>query len=298
MKFVNVVSNQQLPFLEKDEDALDAASGDGWAVNNNGNEIDRQPAVAHADDGILGPIRRRRFFMHSREPGMIKVRAEIQNAETYLWFKSEGMGADDTLEMTGLPLPSFTRQSYSFVRTRVAGDDSPSDGDEFAYVDNSTDYWLLEYVGRDTQIIKFARLRIASAANKSSVLWASHLVDDRFVSYTGFSFQSDDSNINDPLLFDGLLYRMAKQRSHRLPKLLDEKGPGAGQLMLSLHRSDNFLFGDAAGSGYTQALEKSLLFDLIDKEGNEHPLRFEYGVEEDDARNGLAARDKLRLFRR
>jgi len=296
LKFLEVGTNKEQAFLPPYEEALDAASDDDWAVNNNPNLINRQVAMRDESGERLGEVRRRRFYIHSRKPGKITLYAAIQNTETGQWVLSEKVGEHGKIELQGLDLPSFTSESYSFKRTRVAGDESPPDGDEFAYVDNSTDYWLLEHVISEGRVTKFARLGIKAADIKSSVSWSSHLDDDRFASYTGFSFLSADRTVNEGLLFDGLFYRMAKHRSHAVPGLLRDKGPGAGQLMLSLHRVEDFKFRIVEQDApYRQALEKELVLDLLDVEGNLHPLTFAYGVTGDEAKEGLAHRDKLKL---
>jgi len=299
LKFLEVGTNKELAFLAPYEEALDAASEDKWAVNNTPNRINRQVPMRDESSERLGEIRRRRFYIHSRKPGKITLYAAMQNTDTGQWVLSEKKGEQGRIELQGLDLPSFTSESYSFKRTRVAGDESPSDGDEFAYVDNSTDYWLLEHVISEGRVTKFAHLGIKAADIKSSVRWSSHLDDDHFASYTGFSFQSADRTVNEGLLFDGLFYRMAKHRSHTVPKLLPDKGPGAGQLMLSLHRVDDFKFRSVEQDlPYPPALEKELLLELLDVEGNFHPLTFAYGVTGDEAKEGLADRDKLKLFLR
>lgn len=289
--------NDPLVFLESDEEFLDPALNRDWAVSLTENTIDHQPATAGESGKPSGTIRRRRFFIHCRKAGVKTIHATIQNAETFRIISSENMGEAGKLKLTGEALPSFTQQSYSFVRTRVAGDESPSDGDEYAYVDNSTDYWRLEHALRDNKLVKFERLRIRSRDNKSSVLWSSNLRDDRFCSYTGFSFNAARGNSLDRLLFDGLLYQMAKQREHTLPKLLVDHKPGAGQLTLSVHRVDNFMFDDGTESGlpYIRALQKALLLELIDTEGNAHRLRFVFGVSVDDKQRGIVDRDKILL---
>ena len=301
LKFQDLTDNEPLVFLAPDEEALDPVLNKNWAVNLNENTIERQPGVAGKPTAPMGQVRRRRFFLHCRKAGVKSIYATIQNTETFQFASSKDAGEHGVLKLTGTTVPSFTQQAYSFVRTRVAGDESPSDGDEFAYVDNSTDYWRLEHVLREgSKLVKFARLRILPSDNKSSVLWASDLIDDHYCSYTGFTFNAADGSSNDRLLFDGLLYKMAKQRTHTLPKLLENHRPGPGQLTFSLHRLENFRYGAGMGLGlpYYQALKKPLLVELIDTEGNTHPLRFVFGVDSEDKRNGISERDKLQLFLR
>ncbi|WP_426809240.1 hypothetical protein ABOC32_24770 [Pseudomonas sp. WOUb67] len=304
LKFLNADSNNDLPFLASMEEALssDDPGGEDWAVNRYANNINRQPAV---NGGSSAPLqaRTRRFYFHSRKPGMIRVIASIQNTLTGKTVTSWGSGEKGRLELQAQDLPSFTQELYSFKRTRVAGEESPSEGDEFAYVDRSTDNWLLEHVLRENRIIKFARLFIRGADRKSGVRWSwkpgsstPPIKDDDFVSYTGFSFQSVDGGVRDELLFDGLLYRMAKQRAYALPKLMQGAKPGAGQLMLTLQRDTGFVLQSGLEDpAYRQALEKDLVFTLLDVEGNEHPLTFAFAVTAEEERQGMTHRDVLKL---
>ncbi|MEX5506349.1 hypothetical protein Q1J61_21420 [Pseudomonas putida] len=304
LKFLNEGSNNDLPFLAPMEEALgsDDPGGEDWAVNRDPNNIQRQVAV---NGGSSAPLqaRTRRFFLHSRTPGVIRVIASIQNTVTGKTVTSSGFGEKGRLELRGQDLPSFTQELYSFKRTRVAGDSSPSDGDEFAYVDRSTDNWLLEHVLRAGQLIKFARLFISDADNKSGVRWSWQpgsstppIKDDDFVSYTGFSFESVDRKVRDDLVYDGLLYRMSKQRGYALPPLAPGRGPGAGQLMLTLKRDTGFVLESGLEDpGYRRALEKDLIFTLLDMEGNLHPLTFAFAVTAEEERQGITHRDVLKL---
>lgn len=304
LKFLNADSNNDLPFLAPMEEALGSVDlgGEDWAVNREANNINRQAAV---NAGPIEPLqaRTRRFFFHSRKPGMIRVIASIQNTLTGKTVTSSVGGEKGRLELRGVDLPSFTQELYSFKRTRVAGDESPSEGDEFAYVDKSTDNWLLEHVLREGRVTKFARLFIKDADRKSAVRWSwkpgsstPPIKDDDFVSYTGFSFQSVDGGVRDELLFDGLLYRMAKQREYSLPKVVQGVKPGAGQLMLILQRDTGFVLqSEMEDPVYRQSLEKDLEFTLLDVEGNVHPLTFAFAVTAEEERQGITHRDVLKL---
>lgn len=302
LKFLNADSNNDLPFLAPMEEFLSSeASGDqGWAVNKEPNNIQRQAAV---NSGSSTPLEARThyFYLHSRSSGKIRVMASIQNTLTGITVTSRAIGEKGRLELTGQDVPPFAQRAYSFTRTRAIGDTSPSEGDEFAYVDKSTDNWLLEYVEREGRPIKFARLFISD--NKSGVRWSwepgsssTPIKDDDFVSYTGFSFQSIDGGIYDRLLFDGRLYRMAKQRGYALPRLVEGEGPGAGELMITLNRDTGFVRESGLEDpAYRQALEKNLTFTLLDMEGNVHPLTFDFGVTAEEESRGISHRDLLKL---
>ncbi|EKT4485045.1 hypothetical protein QEM02_005223 [Pseudomonas putida] len=303
LKFLNADSNNDIPFLSPMEESLhrDDQGGDGWAVNRDDNKIQRQNTVNGGSSASLPP-KTRRFFFHSRKTGMIRVIASIQNTLTGLTVTSLGIGEKGKIELRGQDRPVF--RGYTFERTRVAGDTSPSEGDEFAYVDKSTDNWLLEHAQKDDgRLVKFARLFITDADRKSSVRWSwkpgsttPPIKDDDLVSYTGFSFLSVDGEVRDDLLYDGLLYRMAKHRGYALPRLVQGAKPGAGQLMLTLQRDTGFVLQSGSEDpGYRQALEKDLVFTLLDVEGNEHPLTFSFSATVDEERQGITHRDVLKL---
>lgn len=305
LKFLNAESNNDLPFLAPQEEALGATKeGDqeDWAVNRDANSINQQ-VVTQGGSIEREAARTRRFFFHSRKAGVIEVIASIQNTLTGKVITSKGLGEKGKLELRGLVVPSFTQELYSFKRTRVAGDASPSEGDEFAYVDKSTDNWLLEHVVRNGQLIKFARLFIHDADRKSTVRWSwvpgsstPPIGSDDFVSYTGFSFNSIDKLAQDPLLFDGLLYRMAKERAYALPRQVAGAEPGDGQLMITLQRDVDFVLETGREDpGYRRALEGDLRFTLLDVEGNTHPLTFGFGVTAEEERQGITHRDLLKL---
>ncbi len=315
LKFFNTYNHNEVAFLAPYSEAMGAdnkyhAKSEGaekdWAVNRDANNISRQVSLSDESNEPLA-ARVRRFYFHCQTPGTLEVYAYIQNTVTGKEVTSEKL-ANGKLELAGLRVPSFTQEQYSLKRTRVTGDTSPSPGDSFAYVDHSTDNWLLEHVLDGGHITKFARLFISDADNKSGVRWSwkpmlesdpdwsSPIADDDFVSYTGFSFTSVDNSIQDKLVYDGLLYRMAKHRGYSLLDAVPGTRPGAGQLMITLRRDTGFVFAiQDEGRGYRQALEKDLIVTLLDENGNSHPLTFAFAVTAEEAREGITHRDVLKL---
>lgn len=299
LKLMEQGSSNEIPFLKPDEEGIDPGSDLTWAVSTSKNRVDPPAGVIAEQDPAtsLAQIRRRRLFVHTRQATTIEVYAAIQNSQTYQWFYSKDSGEKGRVELTGLTVPSFARPSYSFERKRVSGDVSPVEGDEFVYVDNTTDHWRLAHVVRGGAVVKFVRLRIASQANKSTIRWASQQYEDHYCSYTGFAFsRADGKEADEGLLFDGLLFRMASHREHSLPSLEGEN-VAPGELLISLHRRSGFKFWDdiQTGEPYRASLERPLELELIDQEGNLHRLRLSFGIDEADGRNGLTVRDKLQL---
>lgn len=307
LKFLNVDSNNELPFLAPLEEALyeKEANNADWAVNRDANMIDRQEVMNGGS--VITPLRARtrRFYLHSRKPGMIKVIASIQNTLTGKTVLSSERDNGE-LEVHALNRPSYTRQLYSFDRTRApGGDTSPSDGDDFAYVDRSTDNWLLEHVSRDGKVIKFARVLISASNRKSLLSWSwtpgsstTPIADDDLVSYTSFTFKSVDERIDNPLVFDGLLYRMALHRQYELPEEVRGNKPGAGEFMISLYRDVEFRMGHRSEDPYIAALEGDLIFSLLDEEGHEHKLRVCFEATAAEQSKGITRRDLLQLYLR
>lgn len=79
---------------------------------------------------------------------------------------------------------------------------------------------------------------------------------------------------------DGLLYRIATQRSHTLPELNKPLGAQAGELMISLRRTDAMKYWDdvATGEPYHKHLRAPIVIELIDQQGHQHTLSFDFGV--------------------
>lgn len=316
LKFFSTYNNNEVAFLAPYSEAMGAddkynAKSEGaekdWAVNREANKINRPGSL---DDEGSEPLadRVRRFYFHCQVPSTLEVYAYIQNTVTGKVVTSDTKGDNGKLELVGLKVPSFTQEQYSLKRTRVTGDVSPSPGDSFAYVDRSTDNWLLEHVLDGGYITKFARLFIDDADNKSGVRWSwkpmlasdpdwsPPVEEDDFVSYTGFSFESVDNSIQDTLVYDGLLYRMAKHRTYSLLNAVPGTKPGAGQLMITLRRDTGFVFAQALEEpGYRQALEKPLTLTLLDENGNLHPLTFTFAVTAEEQQQGITHRDVLKL---
>ncbi len=249
LKFLNLDSNNDLPFLAPMEESLssDAPGDQGWAVNKEYNNIQRQAGV---NSGSSTPLEARThyFYLHCRRPGKIKVIASIQNTLTGYTVTSRAVGEVGKLELTGQDVPPFAQRAYSFTRTRAIGDSLRPKGMSSPMLIKVLDNWLLEYVEKEGRPIKFARLFISD--NKSGVRWSwepgsssTPIKDDDFVSYTGFRSGRLMVGSMTGLLFDGRLYRMAKQRGYPLPPLVEGKGPGAGELMITLNRDTGFVRG-------------------------------------------------------
>lgn len=219
-------SDNTLPFLQAHEGGIGKESGMEWAVSRSRNDVDppstSDTAVA-ASVPVLGDNERRvRFFIHSRQATTLEIYAGIQNADSHAWTYSKEK-KEGKVNVKARPALNFAREQYGFERVRLVGesDASPIAGDDFIYVDNTMDYWRLKHVVAGGVARKFISAYIPPGANKSLLRWASEQADDHYCSYTGLQFipfKAPESE-HQRLLMDGLLYRMAKQRSHVLPEL-------------------------------------------------------------------------------
>ncbi|WP_235200450.1 hypothetical protein [Pseudomonas monteilii] len=282
-------SDNTLPFLQAHEGGIGKESGMEWAVSRSRNDVDppstSDTAVA-ASVPVLGDNERRvRFFIHSRQATTLEIYAGIQNADSHAWTYSKEK-KEGKVNVKARPALNFAREQYGFERVRLVGesDASPIAGDDFIYVDNTMDYWRLKHVVAGGVARKFISAYIPPGANKSLLRWASEQADDHYCSYTGLQFipfKAPESE-HQRLLMDGLLYRMAKQRSHVLPELNKALGARAGELMISLRRTDAMKHWDdiATGEPYYSHLKEPITIELIDQQGHQHTLHFDFGVPE------------------
>jgi len=278
--------DNQIPFLSTDEEGISVESGFTWAVSRAPNTVD-PPAPG---DTVAAPAmgekeRRVRFYIHTRQATTLEIYAGMQNAETYVW-KYSNTKAAGKVNVSGRTPPNFTRQQYEFERVRIGAesDKSPITGDDFIYVDNTMDYWRLKNIVHDGKVRKFIRMIILTGTNKSLLRWASNQMNDHYSSYTGLQFIP----LNAPeaaqhgLLMDGLLYRVANHRAHTLPRINADLGARPGELMVSLRRTDAMKFWDdiSTGQPYRAHLKNAIKIELIDQQGNQHKLLFDFGVPE------------------
>ncbi|WEK29703.1 MAG: hypothetical protein P0Y58_22835 [Candidatus Pseudomonas phytovorans] len=284
-------SDNTLPFLQTDEQGISKESGLRWAVSRSANDVDPpatgDTAVA-ASLPVLGDNERRvRFFIHSREATTLEIYAGIQNGDSHQWVYSKEKPTGK-VKVTARPALNFTREQYGFERVRLEGesDKSPIAGDDFIYVDNTMDYWRLKHVVAGGVVRKFISAYLPPGANKSLLRWASEQVEDHYCSYTGLQFiplKASESE-HQRLFMDGLRYRIAKQRSHVLPELNQTLGAKDGELMISLRRTDAIQYWNdrATGEPYYSHLRVPIIIELIDQQGHQHTLHFDFGVPEDE----------------
>lgn len=284
-------ADNEFPFLSADEEGISVESGFSWAVSRARNKVDPPlPTQTVAAPAMTMNERRIRFFVHTREATTLEIYAGIQSAETGTWHYSNG-SSDGKVEVTGITVPNYVRDRYVFSRTRItaASDRSPVEGDDFIYVDNTMDYWRLTHVlTNNAQPLKFISMIMAPGANRSMLRWASEQLNDHYCSYTGLQFMP----LNEPeadhlrLYMDGLLYRMAYEREHELPLIDPAYGARAGELMISLRRTDAMQFWDDYSTRlpYQAHLRSAIHVELIDQQGNQHKLVFDFGVPEGEDR--------------
>lgn len=297
-------NDNALPFLGVNERGIPVGP-DGqtlvpWAVSVRLNEIDPygSGSIQAIAQPAEGKVRTRVFYIHARVAQTITVSASLQNSESLQVVYSRER-TDGKVDVTGVPALTFTRDQYSFERERISTNVSPIDGDEFVYLDETIDYYRLPFVSNGQALLKFVELKIPEDINRSTVKWASQQFEDHYCSYTGFSLKpfKGTSPSQERLLFDGMLYRMARAGKHTLPGLAPGKGPAEGGLIISLNRTADLKFWDDVQTGepYRASLERPLMLELIDQHGNQHKLRVEFHLDERDREAGLTLRDKIAL---
>ncbi|WP_043203466.1 hypothetical protein [Pseudomonas putida] len=293
--------DNEFPFLSTDEEGISVESGFTWAVSRAPNKVDPPaPTDAVAAPAMIMNERRVRFYVHTRQATTLELYAGIQNTETFVWKYSNGSPAGK-VKVTGRTVPNFTRQQYEFERVRIGAEseNSPVAGDDFIYVDNTMDYWRLKSVIHNGQPRKFISMILAPGTNKSLLRWASEQLNDHYCSYTGLQFMPFKEPEADHLrlYMDGLLYRLAHQREHVLPLLNAAQGARAGELMISLRRTDAMQFWDDRSTQlpYQAHLRNAINIELIDQQGNQHKLVFDFGVPEGEDKEAQV-RDCLLLI--
>jgi hypothetical protein len=116
------------------------------------------------------------------------------------------------------------------------------------------------------------------------VRWESEQLNETYFSYLAYAFNPVSGESPTQLTLDGRLLAMAKELNYHGLKadFVDHKGPGKGQLMISLHRvPDMPYWHDAKGKGsihrqYRSTLDAPLQVELFDEDGNLHRLRIDF----------------------
>jgi hypothetical protein len=293
LKFYDLISNVQLPFVDAGDNGVVPGPGVApWHVN-----LAANPFKPRGTPTLRGEVqgeeatRRKLFYFQSTTAGSL---------EFYAKFTKDGGGEWDsrdkqsTLKLTGLTVPSFPKSDYTFERERVFNYPPPPAGsqDEFSFSDESIDYYTVSchHLGVP---VRFMTCTLSAA---SAVRWESEQVKETYFSYLSYAFNSPSGPAPQQLTIDGHLLAMADELKYKGLKtdFVDNKVPGKGQLMICLHRvPDMPYWHDKMAEGslqkmYRAELDKGLEAQLYDEEGNLHELRIDFlGRTVLDSRNQL-----------
>ena len=166
------------------------------------------------------------------------------------------------VKITAITPPQGTELVYSLDRHRPAGAEFPlgcgsSLGNEDAFSNclTSLDYWKLSYKpSSDAEEVRFVECVFETDGELPTPLlslarWESEVMDERYFSYTGYTFrkklpagETDDEHWKT-LTYDPWLHWLARLREHPLEATLRPgEEPQPGHLWLALYRVNNFRF--------------------------------------------------------
>ncbi|WP_079227033.1 hypothetical protein [Pseudomonas putida] len=225
--------------------------------------------------------------------------------EVYAMFKQSGLGGrwfssveqskdNGKVRVQGLTLPTYdpaTDYPWSAEEKRVKQEGKAVGNDTFNYMTLTVDYWKLTHVQAPGKRIPFVAIDIDWFGNKSVMRWASDEYEDELCSYSGFMV----GGLDEEMIYDGALARMAGKRGLTLEKLEPTRAPASGELLFSLNRVTNFrqryetpddpdiLTDEEAPQ--REHLLRTFKFRLLDQQGNRHDLQIGYPGSGRDGRN-------------
>lgn len=282
-------SGQALDYLPLTQEGIEGDVHYDWAVSTQPNRFNRLDAMAsaqaYASYQVQGAISRRRVFVHTRASNPQVLHARFIDE----WFAEHNSNQRSNqvpyvIELVPVTRPTFEARDYTFAPRRVAGGgNNPPQQEDYDYFLITTDYWYLEFTGKDGKTVRFMRCEFE--ANQSLIQWESRRVNETMFSYTGYLF-NDEQNQQDPRLiqYDPRLAKLMPGKTLDQSLIAGEE-VGEGQLLVSLLRTDDVRYTSSADAS---ALEQSLKVDLLDKNGNAHRLAIGFApMEVADSRNTL-----------
>ncbi|WP_434771072.1 hypothetical protein [Pseudomonas entomophila] len=297
LKFYDLISHVELPFVdEKAEGVLPGPGVAPWHVSlaRNPFRYRGSPTPGGSVQGEAA-IRRKLFYLHSTVAGSPELYAKFTKDTGGEWDSRDKQG---TLKVRSLAAPSFAISEYELKRERVFNDPPPPvpqpgyPVEEFAFCDESIDYWTLSCTHLGVPV----NFRTCTLSAASAVRWESEQVNETYFSYLAYAFNPPGEEAPTELTIDGNLEAMAEELKYEgLRKdFVDHKVPGEGQLLISLHRlPDMPYWHDKMAKGslhkqYRSALDEPLQIELFDEDGNRHRLRVDFeGRSVMDNRNTL-----------
>ncbi|MFK3726282.1 hypothetical protein ACI2KE_20960 [Pseudomonas monteilii] len=287
LKLYDEISNTQLQFLAPEEEGLPPDSRTPWAVSTMPNRFRFQdtgmPAMADNDPDAT---RRRLLYLHSGEATKArKIYAKFTKDDGREYSSRDHSG---TAEIQSEDPPIIDDDHYTLKRERVEnirGSDVGGEEDPFSYWTASLDYWTLTYkVHGSGPTVKF--LTCEAVGPVSAVRWESEQLNEIFGSVLTCAFNPYKGEAPEGLTVDPWLKLLATEEKVDFGELrtrfVDGRGPAPGDLMISLHRTDNLTYWhDKMGAGqvfsnYRAHLEQGLKFRLRDVYGNLHQVLIDF----------------------
>ncbi|MDO7900316.1 hypothetical protein [Pseudomonas citrulli] len=314
LRLVDKVSGVPVPFIPVGQEGIEYGKDIPWAVSKIRNRFRFYSATAARTYPLAPPapknngVRYRELYIHLSHGGSATFYAQFDSPYGVLSSTDE---KSENYEVTvqGIPPSVPPISHYEFKRERrdadpTGHDEPPSQAnpewDYFSYYRSSLDYWFLSYLRRGIDPVLFTTLSIEK--NISTIQWESELVDETFFSYTGYAFKPtnfENSDSPDPegLSFDPYLWGLMRFYQKQLKTSFDKGGPAAGELLISLHRTDDMQYwydGRANGDTrkfYRQQLDPDINIVLLDEDGNRHSLAIGFeSPSKEDSRNTLVVR--------
>lgn len=300
---VDKESGAELPFIPVGEEGINRPLT--WAVSKKRNRfrLYSPTALQEGTSSLPEPqnngTRYRELYVHMLFEGTRRFIARFRsNGAT--WSSNDQANGDFEVEINGVLPSAPTFAEYGLERKRVAQDPGGHDegDDQFSYYRWSTDYWRLSYRRLNTYPVRFMTLQIEK--NISTIQWESELLDETYCSYTGYAFYpasslNSDAPAPEGLSFDLYLRNLLKELGKSLSYDFEgDARPSPGELIVSLHRKDDIKFwydgmaGDNEHRRYRALLDPSILFVLLDEDGNRHRLQIGFAPPDTlDSRNRL-----------
>lgn len=282
-------SGQALNYLSQNEEGIADDAVYRWAVSNKENRFNRYGAVSPAMNekhfDVSGGITRRRVYLHTRASDPEIFHARFIDAFFGEHNSNEqSQTAPRVIEPVPVTVPQFESNNYAFSPKRVdGGGNNPPQQEDYDYFLDTTDYWYLEFVGRDGKPVRF--LRCEFEGNQSTLQWESRRQWEYMFSHTGYIFRDEEGRFDKSvMLYDSRLPSIVP--APPVPIQPPEE-VGVGQLLISLFRKSNVLY---KGSSVAKSLEAPLMIKLLDKNGNRHHLSLAF-----DAMEVANSRNKLLL---
>lgn len=312
---VDKLSGKILPFVRHDQEGIEYGSREPIAVNKKRNRFRLFSPTAEAPAHSMtlptprnNGVRYRRLYVHLAAEGSVTLFARF-TTDSGPRNSNDDKGQNYEITVRGIRPPTPAMNHYELTRERASQDPDGYDykgepGDPIDYFNMyrwSIDYRTLHYRRSGSYPVLFTTMYVED--NISTIQYESELIEETFCSYTGCAFypaknENSDSPAPEGVSFDPYILGLARLNGKQLDTaFVKNKEPAPGELMVSLHRVDDFKYWyDGMANGdkrklYRQHLDPAVIFVLRDEEGNIHKLRIGFeSPTQKDSRNTLIFR--------